>query len=694
MLRNLLDIKFLKYNLRKNNLYFLIFGLLMFAVFPLPVIIEKINHTGYDPSYGILYRNPSFYYNTAYGTMVVFISILTPFILFNYLNSKKSVDVFHALPVKRSALFLTHVLTGIILIAIPMIVNYVLGHLLYSSFFGSEVNYYVSLPIDMLSGITILFVFSIMIQALSTFVILNTGTLIDGFIHLGIFLALPFFIYLTITAFSSSFLFGSSFLSFDTLKGMTPLYAIYHALIQETFPTQLILYWIAVYIMFMIIQTNMYVKLKSESSEEPFTNKYYFPIITVIFTALLFILINTAFSAIRRRTGYSIQSFFALDSILLAVILSFVGYTILSIFKNRSTKYFLKTIRNFTLIVVTTTLMSVTLIQTQAFGMVWKVPKANAIQSIEMNDSTMFNIHPFINFTDYMYGYNNVKIEDPEFIETFVKVHKSINEKVKREKTFLRTGDMSGLLIENNPCLIQSSPKLLSFTYNLKNGQSRDYEISVPHELLMDFKVLLLTQGFQEYINPVVNQEISLSNLSIFNDVMDQKQRLTDVEKIRETLIAHYFNDLAKLTIDDLTSNPKPLKYVLEFKLVNNTVPFITRPDGYYGDSYEYNTQNYMFIDERFEETVAYLDTLYTNPQANTTVTYALQTTKEQNDLCGAIAVGHYYGGYEDMDNEYENYTNLDSVDAYRGKLLGSHFLPNESQYLIINDSIFVPIGN
>lgn len=686
MLKNIINIEFLKYNLKKNMLYFLIFGLLLFAVFPLPVIIDMVNTPRSAANLGMHYTPSVSGYNYAFTSMMIILTILTPFILFNYLTSKKSVDVFHALPVKRKELFLSTVLTGIALVVIPGTINYLLGHGIFYLHHGAN-------DAALLYDWFVIMFFAIAIQSISTFVILNTGTLIDSLIHTGILIFLPFGIFFVIVMFTNEFLFGLGGITDSLLKVMTPLYAIYHALFEGPYQIQLLIYWFALYAIFLMVQTNIYIKRKSERSEEPFTNKYYFPIITAVFTGLIFIMLNAGYSALRVRSGMSFQSFFAFDSILLALIITFVGYTILNIFKNRSTKYFLTTIKNYVIIVLVATILSVTTIQTQAFGLVWRVPNASKIESIELYDNALYQVHPILSLSENTYNSNNVKIKDEAIIDMFTKVHKSINQKVKRENNFLRTGDVSGLLTNKYACTFEETI-YLDFTYHLKNGQKIPYSIKVPRELLLEFTALLDVPNYHAFINPILNEQIKIKSLTIYNDLMDLELLngyQAKGKEIQENLIHFYNQDLENLDSDTLVKEKSTLKYMItyEFDLnIDSSIVANKRQD-------DQIARGILMVDDRFEKTLAYIESFNVNPIKTDDVVY--RTEIEDSSYiknCGAISFFSY--GYYPGDHglsEESSELNHSEVESFRNNLSGSHIGSQRARYLIINEVVRIPIS-
>lgn len=697
MLKNLINRSFLSYNLKRNSVFLLLFGLLFFTTFPLPILIMKLNDpTNKNPFAQYVFRYPSYGYIIAMVSMGLVLSVLVMFVIFNYLTSKKSVDVFHALPLKRKELFLTHVLTGNILILLPFTINYFLGHAMLYGFYNVTFG-------RMFEIYLIISIFFVIIQSIPTFVIMNTGTLIDSMIHTGLFILIPFFIYFVIAMFTSEFLFGLDQISPTILKGMTPFYAVYHAVNLETFPTQLVIYWVVIYLLIISAQVILYKNRKSERSEEPFTNRFYFPIVASIFTGIFFVIINVVYRAFDfEYAGLSGKDFFTIESFLLALILSFVAYAILSLFKNRSTKGFLKIVRNFVVITVVASLFSYSIIQTQAFGTVWNLPNSKNIDYIIIDDYQLSSIDPILSANEFSYHYNSVKIIDDTLISEFVKIHNSINQKVKKEKNFLKNGDFSGFNSDLYPNRMNTELANLSFTYVLENNREMNYSLNVPISLLMDFTVLLKSSQYQKMINPILDSSIPMNHLTISNDVMDSVIQVPNNshEAVRFEFIENYLKDIEAIRQESMVHEPAQLKYIVDYEF---TIQFKTDYEVVRIDGYAYDTTKTMssgskvFIDDRFVNTVNYLDSIYVNPIKNDSHNYVIEEVNNSHvSNFGQIfnAGGYYNEGKYDY--EYEGLESLTEaeLDALRENLLGSHVNSDGRRYnyLIINGNTRLPI--
>nr|WP_252968869.1 hypothetical protein [Erysipelothrix rhusiopathiae] len=93
LINSRINFDYLKFNFKKYKGLLLFYTILLMTSFPIPTLIRWI-------------QTPDRYHYENYSTgsvyvpiiITIFLSIVTPMILFNYLSSKKSVDVFHSYP--------------------------------------------------------------------------------------------------------------------------------------------------------------------------------------------------------------------------------------------------------------------------------------------------------------------------------------------------------------------------------------------------------------------------------------------------------------------------------------------------------------------------------------------------------------------------------------------------------------------
>ena len=126
---------------RKNlSRYWPLWGLASFggAMFPLAMLLELL-HNGFR-FWSPLETRQAYYTVLSYGVPVISIvyAILCAMAVWNYLYNARSVGMMHTLPVRREGLFVTNVLSGLTMMAIPYAVTGVLLVLVSLLFGGFE----------------------------------------------------------------------------------------------------------------------------------------------------------------------------------------------------------------------------------------------------------------------------------------------------------------------------------------------------------------------------------------------------------------------------------------------------------------------------------------------------------------------------------------------------------------------------
>ena len=126
----------------KKNLsrYWPLWGLASFggAMFPLAMLLELL-HNGFQ-FWSPLETRQAYYTVLSYGVPVISIvyAILCAMAVWNYLYNARSVGMMHTLPIRREGLFVTNVLSGLTMMAIPYAVTGVLLVLVTMLFGGFE----------------------------------------------------------------------------------------------------------------------------------------------------------------------------------------------------------------------------------------------------------------------------------------------------------------------------------------------------------------------------------------------------------------------------------------------------------------------------------------------------------------------------------------------------------------------------
>ncbi len=673
-LKTRINLKLLKYNLSNLKAYLILFSILLFSVGPFPVIMSMVRDDNVQNFY-FADGGAKPYVLIAFATLLF---IITPFIVFTYLNSKKSVDVYHSLPIKRNDLFATQVLTSFLITYIPFILNYFLTNFVYSiSNIPYSNDYFI-----FLGFYTVLF---FAVQLVSTFVIHNTGTLSDSLIHTGIMIALPFVIVGAFNLFVQTYVFGLKGISWDVLNYLTPFYPLFNSFVPSyKFDISLMLYWVLLSIILFLTIMHMYRLRKSEKSEEPFVNDSYFPIVINLFIPLSFILVNVLNSSYGNMN--TISDFFSLESFVTPVLLSFVGYSILNILRYRSTKFFLKSGFDFIKVIILTTVVCVVLITTSMFGLAWKVPNADNVQSISFKPNEINSISPVLVPGKSPYDKFNVEVElvQEEAIEAFIAIHKEINTNIKKNGSNESQLLTDSIIKKKLTCDVSQSTKF-DFTYNMKDGNKIEKTFYLPTEVLLSFGKLVEEDNYQIVMNPILNEDVRTVDLALYNNIKSKNLLLNNdpifVEKFRDA----YFNDLKKLSYNDLLFKESKLKYILEYRVDIRSFKHNTQGVNF-NKAYDYEEGiiNQIYLDDRFSQTVALLDT-YTLV-GDTHLNYFLIDSNQEyygnSPMCGYILNEQYF----------EMGDIITDIDSYSDRVQGSHLADKPGEAILI-ENISLPLS-
>ncbi len=195
--------------LRRNRGSTLFYGALGFLFFSLQYLLSFLEYLRYPYAENAVRTfqlvGPANIYN---GFAVVFftaMSLIVPVVvatnLFGYMQNKRSVDVYHALPLTRSELYLATSAAGITMIWIPLILNFLIVAGCALLVGGQSMG---MIFLELLCWMIVTFV----IFALTAFSAVNVGTTFDTAIFsLGLNASLSA-VYVTVIAIGSAFLYG------------------------------------------------------------------------------------------------------------------------------------------------------------------------------------------------------------------------------------------------------------------------------------------------------------------------------------------------------------------------------------------------------------------------------------------------------------------------------------------------------
>lgn len=209
--------------------------------------------------------------------LLITVPILLAIFLFRFLHVKNSSDLFHSLPIKRSAIFHQYTLTGLVFLIVPVLVTACLVLIEHRAF---DLDPYFSVN-DILywAGITI--VLNIVVFMGAVFTAMFTGISIIHGVLSYIFLLLPVGLIVLLTYNLQFFLYGfpdQYFLS-NRIEFFSPL-VITDRIAHTTLNASVILSYLSVTIILYVVAAIVYKKRPSEAVSQAIA----FPILKPIFT--------------------------------------------------------------------------------------------------------------------------------------------------------------------------------------------------------------------------------------------------------------------------------------------------------------------------------------------------------------------------------------------------------------------------
>ncbi len=416
-------------------------------------------------------------YFTNYSYFGMFIGMGTALVLsallFNYLNRANAVSCIHGLPIKRTTLYFSHLISGVILLAIPIIIV--------TPFLISCIN-------DGLSGVEIFkFIYAYAIYSLcfltfGTFIGMLTGNSASHIIFTVIALLIPLF-----------------FTMFFVVVGEQKLYGFYSSTaIQEAlleyvylFPGKLFDINVLIYFAAIIVSTVLGVVFYNKRGLENHGEVIAFPTLKGVFKVLVGICAGIL------GFFYTV-GMWGTHQLLYMIPFAIVGLLIAHMLAQKS--FSLRGVVPSLAVTVAMILAFTGIIEFDLIGFENRVPDTEDVESVRfMGDyvDETFYIHNDKNGTSTEYYYLDVfrpVYSQPEEIELFTTLHKY---KIQNRDSF----------DNNNMFYPYSIPRSFRIEYTLKNGRKmyRSYQLTESEA--------------REYMAPIYETETALMyNYPILDD--------------------------------------------------------------------------------------------------------------------------------------------------------------------------------
>jgi len=539
--------EYLRFLIKRNARFMILIGIAMAVLYPLLAFTEFIIGSSYSPTV--------FAVGQVFLTLLLLASIfIVPFLMFSFLNSKKHLDVYHALPIRRKDLFVTSVLSAFIIVVIPFTIVFAIGGIYQVAVLDNVdttllwKQYYYSV---------------IMILAILTpilFSMMNTGTSIDGLIYGVIIHAIPGIMYAAYLLFGQAILLGftvndpSLFLLYTS-----PIWSLFELVFNKTriYPNPMLIsfYWIIFGFVSSYLVLYFYQIRKSEKAENPFTNRWFFPVIVSFFTFIVQIFMYSSFYTLTRSSGIDFRT------LIFPVFFTFVLYLILDVIANRGFRNLIKAMLSFAIITAISLGGFTAGALTKGIWYVTNVPNPSQVRSIELEFTDPYNVVGPAEYYSWerslFVGSNSNKIlfTNPNDIAIIVQTHKDILAEFK--KIGYEKYPTHQLLAEPYPYKSSEySYTHFKVKYTYKNGLTLSRQYEVPYEWTRNLSKLANSPVIFDIKYPAfgyINSVARFNNFTLFDVTFSNPRPLNMFTLEQQKMIAKYYKeDYIALSVNDI----------------------------------------------------------------------------------------------------------------------------------------------
>ena len=475
--------------------------------------------------------------NPFFGIIFIVLSLVMAMSGFSYLYSKKKVDLYHSLPVKREVLYFIKLINGILIVVIPFIICEIVASLLVIANTGK-----ISVLIAAIWAIaewTLLFILS---YFLTLFSIMLTGNMLIGILACGFFSFYFPLISLVLKGYQSSFFdtyYTSGFIIENVLPNMSSFMLMFN-IFELKWLTRIIIVILAS-IVFLFINLFLYKKRASEAAGKSVSfNVIKLPIksMMVIFMSILMYLL-----------GYEVMN----DSIgwgLFGLIVSgAITHCVMEIIYNQDfKKIFAKKIELIVLIIISIFIAAA--FQFDIFGYDSYIPSASQIKSTAVISNLLES-----NSEQY---YNKVEISDGYYDESFVDVDYASDSKIEADQ-------INKMDIQNKDAVLELARQGIEaakydlephgdfdrvlISYKLKNGRTvgRVYYVDLDQST-SGLSSVYADESYKKSSYPILSENPENIVSVDFNGIMDNDTHIVfHDDELKKKFVETYKKELMNL---------------------------------------------------------------------------------------------------------------------------------------------------
>lgn len=522
--------------------------------------VQVVDEDSIEPYYSPNNYDREHYIEILYNPIVLLtifvLPVLVSILLFKYTNEEKSSSFIHGLPISKRKLYITNILTGIVMYVIPFLVNLIIILLLNLGEMGKYLQF-----TDIIKWFGVCMLYNTIFFAFATFIGTFCASKISHGILTYILMYAPVGVLVLTSAITENILYGfkglsSNFEEFTKLPFIKIIedfreMSSYYLSQTIEFETSTIIIYIISIIVMLVLGYFIYKKRKLEITKEFIAFKGIRSFVKYAATFLVNLLSYMYF--------YDVIGKHNIRTLLASFVITLIAYLIIEMILKKTYKVF-KSIIGFIVYAVIITITFV-ILSTGAFGYETRIPKAENVEEVSFkvrNETINFkekqNIENIINFqqklvdekkkgyTEYTIEY---KLKDGRKITRKYDINNSL---YKEELNKILT---SNEYYEEKIKQIEDVQKIKRINVNISYKQQystktiRIKESDIPdfiENLIKDIKNRKATINDNEYVSEVARKNDKLRSIYVQVELKEDVSKIIRYISFEDINIEKYIN--------------------------------------------------------------------------------------------------------------------------------------------------------
>ena len=522
--------------------------------------VQVVDEDSIEPYYSPNNYDREHYIEILYNPIVLLtifvLPVLVSILLFKYTNEEKSSSFIHGLPISKRKLYITNILTGIVMYVIPFLVNLIIILLLNLGEMGKYLQF-----ADIIKWFGVCMLYNTIFFAFATFIGTFCASKISHGILTYILMYAPVGVLVLTSTITENILYGfkglsSNFEEFTKLPFIKIIedfreMSSYYLSQTIEFETSTIIIYIISIIVMLVLGYFIYKKRKLEITKEFIAFKGIRSFIKYAATFLVNLLSYMYF--------YDVIGKHNIRTLLASFVITLIAYLIIEMILKKTYKVF-KSIIGFIIYAVVITITFV-ILNTGAFGYETRIPKAEDVEKVSFkvrNETINFkekqNIENIINFqqklvdekkkgyTEYTLEY---KLKDGRKITRKYDINNSL---YKEELNKILT---SNEYYEEKIKQIEDVQKIKRITINISYKQQystktiriKESDMSdFIENLIKDIKNRKATINDNEYVSEVARQNDKLRSIYVQVELKEEVTKTIRYISLEDVNIEKYIN--------------------------------------------------------------------------------------------------------------------------------------------------------